>query len=222
MYTQFTKGIIAMVLLLIGCQEMQAQYKSFTISRKGDTINAITDKGVKTGKWVVEMPELRGEPGYVEEGVYKNGEKDGIWRLYTLQGDLLGIEQYRLGGKHGVQQYYNFLGYLEREESWKGYDPSSPYDTVPVYGTGSNEILEYKIVKAMPYSVKHGTWSYYEPGSGRVVQTENWQNNNLIKPEQAAQVQTPYKKPEKTPFMLEWEKKNRGKKGAVRDGAVGL
>jgi hypothetical protein len=34
--------------------------------------------------------------------------------------------------------------------------------------------------------------------------------------------QTKPKKPEKTPEMLEWELKNKGKKGAIRDGKTGL
>jgi hypothetical protein len=32
---------------------------------------------------------------------------------------------------------------------------------------------------------------------------------------------TEKKKPEKTPEMLEWEKKNKGKKRVVRDGRTG-
>lgn len=202
----------------------QAQYKEYKLNSKGDTINAITKDGLKTGKWVVEVGELRGNPGYVDEGMYVKNEKDGFWRRYSVQGDLLAVENYIKGGKDGLQQYYNYLGDLEREEMWKGYNPDAPYDTIAVYGTGSGEIVDYKIVKAEPYSVKDGEWKYYEPGSGRILRTEIWQRNNLVNPNKAA-TSAAYIKPkkvEKTAEMLEWEKKNKGKKGALRDGRTGM
>ncbi|MFT3980144.1 MAG: hypothetical protein QM687_06705 [Ferruginibacter sp.] len=206
---------------------VSAQYKTYKISVKGDTINAINAAGKKVGKWVNHVEELRGEPGYEEEGEYKDGAKNGTWRLYTLEGDLLGIENYKNGGKDGVQQYYTYLGDLVREESWRGYDPEHPYDTIPVYGTGSNEIVDMKVVKAEQYSVKHGTWRYYEPGTGRLMKEEEYDRNVVVKPKStAAPVAStePAKKKEvqKTAEMLEWEKKNKGKKGAIRDGRTGL
>src|SRR6476661_11188529 len=148
--------ITAVALLLFLSSAGFCQYKEFKLNAKGDTINIIDKKGQKQGKWVVRVDELRGEPGYEEEGMYRNNEKDGYWRRYSLDGDLLAVEQYKLGGKDGLQQYYSFVGELVREESWRGYNPDAPYDTIPVYGTGSNEIVEYKIVKALPYSVKQG------------------------------------------------------------------
>lgn len=202
-----------------------AQYKEYKISPKGDTINAITKDGQKVGKWVIEVPEIRGEPGYVEEGIYRKGVKDGYFRRYSSQGDLLAVEHYILGGKDGVQLYYNYVGDMEREENWKGYNPDAPYDTIPIYGTGSGEIVDYKIVKAEAYSVKHGEWKYYEPGSGRLLRTEKWERNNLVKPDAPKPVVTTSDKPkkvEKTAEMLEWEKKNSGKKKAMRDGRTGM
>lgn len=200
-----------------------AQYKEYKLNAKGDTINVIDSKGLKYGKWVVHMEELRGEPGYEEEGMYKKGEKDGYWRRYNLEGDLIAVENYRLGGKDGVQQYYSFVGDLIREESWRGYNPDAPYDTIAVYGTGSNEIIEYKIVKASPYSVKNGPWRYYE--GGMLVKSEEWERNNIVLPKETAsisEIKPKSKKVEKTAAMLEWEKKNKGKKKVVRDGSTGL
>lgn len=201
-----------------------AQYKEYKIGPNGDTINAVTKDGVKTGKWVERTGEIRGNPGYEDEGMYRKGQKDGLWRRYSLQGDLLAVENFVLGGKDGVQQYFNYLGDLEREESWKGYNPDSPFDTIPIYGTGSGEIVDFKIVKAEPYSVKDGEWKYYEPGSGRLIRTEQWIRNNLQNPvqKQAAAAYVKPKKVEKTAEMEEWERKNRGKKNAVRDGRTGM
>ena len=200
-----------------------AQYKEYKLNAKGDTINAINQKGEKAGKWVIHTDEIRGEPGYEEEGMYKKGVKDGYWRRYSLEGDLIAVEHYILGGKDGLQQYFSYLGDLIREESWKGYNPDAPYDTIPVYGTGSGEIIDYKIVKAEPYSVKDGEWKYYEPGSGRVIKTEQWVRNNLVLPDAKPEAAVAKKKEvEKTPQMLEWERKNKGKKKALRDGRTGL
>ena len=201
-----------------------AQYKEYKLNAKGDTINAINNDGQKVGKWVNEAGELRGEPGYVEEGKYRKGEKNGFWRKYSTQGDLLSVENYINGGKEGLQQYFTFLGVLEREENWKGYDPEDPYDTIPVYGTGSGEIVDYKIVKAEPYSVKNGEWRYYDPENGRLLRTEQWSNNNLVKPNATIDVSKEYVKPkktDKTPEMVEWERKNRGKR-VISDGRTGL
>ena len=202
-----------------------AQYKSFKLTEQGDTINAVDKSDLKQGKWVIHIDEVRGEPGYEEEGIFKNDKKEGIWRLYNLTGDIIGVENYKLGGKHGLQQYYTYLGDLYREENWRGYDPESPFDTVAVYGTGSNEIVDYKIVKAEQYSVKHGEWRYYEPSTGRLVKSEKSDRGLLEKPGgQTTPVISAVdktKKPDKTPEMLEWEKKNKGKKKVIRDGRTG-
>ena len=219
----FSLFLFAVVALM--ATKASAQYKTYKVSPKGDTINAINNKGLKVGKWVNRVEELRGEPGFEEEGIYKDGNKDGIWRLYTLEGDIFGVESYKNGGKHGLQQYYTPLGELLREESWRGFDPEHPYDTIAVYGTGSNEIVEYKIVKAAQYSVKHGEWRYYDPQTGGMIKKEEWQVNNIVRPGTAATVaatSNEKKKIEKTPEMLEWEKKNKGKKNAIRDGRTGL
>src|SRR5678810_966114 len=65
-----------------------AQLKSFMIGVKGDTLNRVDANGLKQGRWVSHIDALRGEPGYEEEGVYKDGKKEGTWRTYNLQGDL--------------------------------------------------------------------------------------------------------------------------------------
>jgi antitoxin component YwqK of YwqJK toxin-antitoxin module len=206
-----------------------AQLKSFIISAKGDTINKVDKKNLKQGKWVLRTEELRGELGFEEEGIFKDNLKEGIWRKYNLQGDPIGFETYLHGGKDGLQQYYSPLGELIREESWRGFNPDAPYDTIAVYGTGSNEIIDYKIVKAQQYSVKHGIWKYYETVTGRLLKTEEWKTNNLVLPN-TPKTETAGGKSlggvkkvvAKTPQMLEWEKKNKGKKKAVRSGETGM
>jgi hypothetical protein len=85
--------------------------------------------------------------------------------------------------------------------------------------------VDYKIVKAEQYSVKHGDWKYFDPSSGRLMKLEKYDRGALEKPNTPTQASTntntEKKKPEKTPQMLEWEKKNKGKKNALRDGRTG-
>jgi hypothetical protein len=192
-----------------------AQYKSFKLNAEGDTLNAIDQKDMKQGKWVLHVEPLRGEPGYEEEGIFKDNNN-------SLQGDIIAVELYKRGGKDGIQQYYTYLGDLIREESWRGYDPDAPYDTIAVYGEGNNEIIDYKIVKADQYSVRHGEWKYYDAGSGRLVKVEKYDRGHLETPtdnkKTVAAPPAKKKEVEKTPEMLEWEKKNKGKKNVVRDG----
>ena len=117
-------GIGLFFFLLSG----KAQYKNYSLSANGDTLNIIDKNGLKQGRWVTTVGEIRGEPGYDEEGLYKDNEKTGPWRKYTNTGDILAIENYRLGGKDGRQEYFNFLGILQRQEEWKGYNPDFLFD----------------------------------------------------------------------------------------------
>src|SRR5579871_6665832 len=90
------------LVMLLTASHAYSQWKSFMISPSGDTLNCIDQKGMKQGRWVNHYDEVRGEPGYEEEGVFKNDRKEGTWRLYTLQGDLSGVEFYKWGEKDGV------------------------------------------------------------------------------------------------------------------------
>jgi antitoxin component YwqK of YwqJK toxin-antitoxin module len=203
--------------------------KSFKLNADGDTINKIDSKDRKQGKWVITKEPLRGNPGYEEEGIYKDNLKEGVFRKYSTDGDILGYETFLHDAKEGSQQYYTNLGVLEREESWRAFNPEHPNDTIPIYGTGSGEIIEYKIQKAVPYSVKHGVWKYYNPVNGELLVTETWDRNVKVvpKPKETTVASTGKsldgvkKKVAKTPEMLEWERKNKGKK-VIKNGATTL
>ncbi len=222
MKTTFLK-VQKLVLVFISLQfflfKADAQYKTYTLSVNGDTLNAIDKNGMKQGKWVMHVDELRGEPGYEEEGIFVNDKKEGVWRKYTLQSDLIAVENYKYGGKDGVSQYFTPLGEMVREENWRAYNPDAPYDTIPVYGTGSNEILSYKIVKAEQYSVKNGDWTYYDPSTGHIIKLEKYDRGHLLEqPKSEVVTDAPMKKI-KPKEVQEYEKKNSGKKKVkVRDG----
>ena len=217
------------LMLLLATVNCEAQYKEFKLSADGDTLNAIDNKGLKQGKWVISVPELRGEPGYDEEGIYKDDKREGVWRRYSAEGDVLGLENYKYGGKDGIQQYYNFIGSLIKEEEWHAYNPDAPYDTIPIYGTENNQIIEYKIVKAKQYSVPHGEWKYYAT-DGRLSKSEKYDRGRLLtndeidKPAVAATVKEKPKEKAKPQEVLEYEKKYSKKKREhmERDGKTGL
>ena len=219
-------GITRFLLLFFTSQLFypvaQAQYKKFDLSPTGDTLNAIDQNNKKQGKWVIHVDPLRGERGYEEEGVFIDDKKEGSWRKYTATGDFIAVENYRSGGKDGLCQYFSPFGELLREENWRAYDPNSPYDTIAIYGTGNNEVISYKVVKAEPYSVKHGSWRYYDQTTGRIIKTEEYELNRLkTTPKTETVLEEPLKKI-KPAEVLEYEKKNSGKKKVkVREGRTG-
>jgi hypothetical protein len=200
-----------------------AQYKNYKLTPKGDTIDVVDKNDVRQGPWVVKVDGVRGEPGYEEEGIYKNGKKEGVWRVYTLMGDLYAIERYRWGNKDGKSQYYNIAG-LVREESWKATNPENPYDTVDVYDPLDVYKVRRQIVKLEGSSAKHGTWKYFDPITGSITKTENYFLGKLEDPMQKAMAEggaaadstkgrtakAPVKA--KPQAVLDFEKKNAGKK----------
>ena len=93
--------ILIFPLLFVLMISGNAQYKDFKLSPTGDTLNVVDKNGLKQGKWVNIIGEIRGEPGFEEEGLYKNDKKTGVWRKYNTTGDLTAVENYLFGGKDG-------------------------------------------------------------------------------------------------------------------------
>lgn len=216
------------------------QWKDYKISVRGDTLNRIDMKGKKQGPWVIHVDDLRGERGYEEEGYFENDQKEGTWKKYSLQGVKIAEENYRWGKLNGRQQYFTYNGGLEREEGWRAMDPSKEYDTIPVYDIKDpSKEIDQVIVKNEGYSIKHGTWNYYDPRGGTITLTEIYWNNKLktdeeemmgdddIKPIKVGASKsvsdTAGKKTITKPqAVLDYEKKNEGKKKIkVRDGSTG-
>lgn len=213
------------ILIILISLDSHAQWKSFIIGVKGDTLNGIDSRGLKQGKWVIRYNELRGEPGYEEEGVYKNDKKEGPWRRYTLVGDLVAIESFRWGNKDGLSQYFSGLGELLREERWKAINPDKLYDTVDVEDIDNPDHYKKVIVKNEGAGIKHGHWTYYDPVTGFITKEENYTLGTLEgkKREAVTTTATPAeKKVAKPKEVLDFEKKNAGKKKIrVRDGSTG-
>jgi hypothetical protein len=213
----------------------QAQCKTFKVSSKGDTINCTEASGVKRGKWKIETPPIRGEKGFVDEGMFVNDKKEGTWRRFNLLGDPIAVENYKWGLKNGINLYFTIQG-IEREESWKAIDPLKAYDTIDIQNINDPNIYEKIIVKTTGTSLRHGTWKIYDPYTGQKIRTENWvldtlQNSHAKKETnidttsivplnntQKIKTDTATKKviPKE---VLEFEKKNKGKKYV--DGKTG-
>ena len=215
------------------------QWKDYIISVRGDTLNRVDMEGRKQGPWVIVVPELRGERGYEEEGYFENGKKTGTWRIYSQMGDKMAVENYRWGNKDGISQYFSLGGGLLREESWKAVNPDNPWDTVPVLDPDNpDRVLRHVIVKLEGFSLKHGQWTHYDPQFGTITKHEkyfldklegakNSKGDDLLpidvskgyQPKTDSVGNKTVKKPTE---VLEYEKKNSGKKKIkVRDGKTG-
>ena len=232
---------VLLFMLLISVKGF-GQYKSFTVSPKGDTLNRVDLKGKKQGPWIIHVDDVRGERGYEEEGYFENDRREGTWRRFSLDGDVIAIENYRWGNKNGKCSYFTNMGDLVREESWKAVNPDDPYDTVAVYDVvDPTKIVGTQIVKLEGFSLKHGTWRYYDSNFGTLVKTEKWfldkpatstsnsDNDDDLKPIDVTdnnakpKTDTAGKKALAKPqAILDYEKKNSGKKKVkVRDGKTG-
>jgi hypothetical protein len=215
------------------------QWKDYIIGVRGDTLNRVDMKGKKQGPWSVHTDDLRGERGYDEEGYFENDLKEGTWKRYSLQGIKIAEENYRWGKLNGRSKYYTYNGGLLREESWRAVDPANPFDTVEVFSvTDPTKVVNRVVVKNEGLAFKHGEWNYYDPVEGVIVKTEKYQLNKLVTNEgemaddellpigisnnSKAKSDTVGKKVTKPQAVIDYEKKNSGKKKVkTRDGKTG-
>lgn len=221
------KWLFVSFLFISFAVSAQSKWKSYRLTATNDTINCIDNNGSRQGKWSIKIPELRGEPGHDEEGIYKDGKKEGIWRSYTSMGDLVAVESYHWGNKDGKSQYYNMTG-LVREESWKAVNPDNPYDTIDVYDPLDPSKMYRQVIKLEGTSVKHGPWNYYD--GGMITKTENYfldKKQDIFKGATASEGnETSELKARKTPAktkpkeVMEFEKKVGKKKVKVIDGTT--
>jgi len=224
-------------LLLVGIciaalDDAWAQCKTFKLSDRGDTLNCVDRKGLKQGPWLVAVPELRGNPGYEEEGEFIDDKKEGIWRRYTIEGDMVAVESYKWGMLNGKSQFYSVLG-LEREEGWWAINPMKAYDTIDVPDLFEDGVYKSVVIKNEGRSFKHGTWTWWDPTTGFVQRTEEFIRDSSVNPLAAfgisarskkapADTGTAKKKTEKPSIVQEYEKNNSNKKKIkVRDGSTG-
>ena len=226
-----------LVILLVFVSTLSfGQWKTFIISPRGDTLNRVDQQGRKQGPWVNQVPELRGEQGYDEQGYYIDDKKDGLWKRFALTGDKIAEETFRWGALDGKARYYNRTGALIRVETWRAVDPNKTMDTVDVLDVQDpSKVIDRVIVKLEGQTMKHGQWIYYDPEWGNVEKVENYFMDKLRTDDETAAsgeddelkpIDVTKKKEEaekkKPQAILDYEKKNSGKKKVrVRDGSTG-
>lgn len=238
--------LILLACLFISTQSF-GQWKDYIIGVRGDTLNRVDLKGKKQGPWVIHVDELRGEPGYDEQGYFEDNVKDGLWVRFSLMGDKIAEENYRWGSLDGRSRYYTRYGALLREESWRAVDPSKSMDTVDVLDVNDpTKVVDRVAVKLTGQTYKHGVWTWYDPewgtiqkteryfldkvqtGDGTVAGTGNGEDDELRpiaitnKPYKPTTDSLGNKATPKPQAVLDYEKKNSGKKKVrTRDGQTG-
>ena len=170
----FISGLVLVLMLILPAVSSAQNWIDYKLTPRGDTINRIDKNNKKQGPWWFRYEEMRGEPGFEEEGYFYNDKKQGPWKKFSLMGDLIAREYYIAGHRDGQQLYYNRMGDLIREESWKAIDPAHPYDTIMVPDIDHPERMIKKIIKHESAEIKHGVWKYYDPVMGTVNRTETF------------------------------------------------
>lgn len=165
-------------LLTLFVLNTHAQCVTYKLAGNGDTLNCVDLNGKKQGKWIIQVPKLRAEPGYEEEGVFKDDRKEGIWRKYNMMGDQIAQESYRWGNLNGKCFYFTIHG-LEHEESWLALNPNKLYDTIDVQDPLNPNKYVQVVVKTEGTSLKHGVWKYYNPNTGAIIDTQEYKMNRL-------------------------------------------
>jgi antitoxin component YwqK of YwqJK toxin-antitoxin module len=223
------RRIVVFCFLLAGMQltglrgySQYSKCKDYTVGPKGDTLDCTDKNDKKHGPWVNHFDELRGEPGYEEEGFYNDSRKEGTWRLYNLQGDLIGLEYYKWGNKDSVCQYFGMNGSLLREERWRALNPEKQYDTFKVEDVLHPDHYSTVIVKNEGAAIKDGIWKFYDPMTGTVARTETYTLGKLEKPaaQESASATDGPKAVTKPKEVLDFEKKIGKKKVKVQDGST--
>jgi hypothetical protein len=215
--------ILGLFLLISMNGFSQSPWKDFFVNANGDTLNRVDQKDRKQGPWVHRYETVRGEPGYEEEGWYKHNRKEGEWKLFSLSGDLVGIENYKWGFKDGKCQYYSMHGDLRLEQSWKALNPDKEYDTIDVEDPDKLDNYRQVVIKNEGAAIKHGVWTYYSE-TGGVAKTETYTLGKLENAGTASATKPAGDKKviSKPKEVLDFEKKNSGKKKVkVKDGSTG-
>lgn len=184
------KYIIIVLVLLTGttafAQNKKAKSKATTTTapavakeKKEDNLNNTDAQNRKQGMWFNEVAALRGEPAYKEFGSYLDNQKTGLWYKLNGDGGLVAIENFRRGVLNGEVQYYS-KGRLSCIGHYRGLNPDNKLDSIWV--KDPETLLDTMVVVSSDIgTMKHGTWRYYDPISGRLTREEEYQVDDLIK-----------------------------------------
>lgn len=112
---------IVLVILIIASKFIAAQ--TFELGPNKDTINYTDALGKRQGKWIVSN-KLLNKPCYtadqtVEEGMYADGKKTGIWKEYYCNKNLKSEITYENNRPNGYAIMYHENGKKKEEGLWK-------------------------------------------------------------------------------------------------------
>jgi len=98
------------------------QVASFELLGK-DTINKVDAEGRRQGKWIVSN-KIKNLPDYkedqkVEEGIYSDNKKTGIWKEYYPSGGLKNKITFENNRPNGYAIMYHENGKISEEGLWK-------------------------------------------------------------------------------------------------------
>lgn len=151
---------------------------SFEILENGDTINRLDSKNKRHGKWLAEYPAHHEEPAYIEIGNYVKGAKQGLWKTYYPNGLLIAEVNFKNDLKDGEARYYE-EGSLICIGNYLALNAKNAFDTVYVEQVDKDE-LRPVIVKTDVGSIRHGSWTYYEPPSKEIKHVIEYQADEIV------------------------------------------
>lgn len=141
-------------------------------------INRLDAQGKKHGMWMVRQDARMGEPAYSEFGNYNHGRKSGLWYKMDVDGMVTAIENFRNNTLHGEVKYFE-EGRLTSVGHYRGLNQDQTTDTIMVEHpiTGDQSLVAVSTERG---SLRHGSWRFYDPESGRLIREEEYQVDNLI------------------------------------------
>src|SRR5690606_38520925 len=141
-------------------------------------INQFDNKGKKTGVWLNNMPEDKGEVAYTEFGPYVQGLKTGLWYKMNLAGDLMAIENYKKGYFDGEVKYFT-KGQVTVIGLYRALNPDVLVDTIMVEDpvTGAQQLVP---IYSNTRTVRHGTWRAYNERTDAIERVEEYKVDSLI------------------------------------------
>jgi hypothetical protein len=111
-------------------------------------------------------------------GHYDHGQKNGFWYISDGQGNMITIESYKHDVRDGEVKYFE-QGQLTCVGHYRGLNPKVALDTVLIVDpiSGDEKLVAVPTERG---SIKHGSWRFYDPISGRLIKEEEYQVDALI------------------------------------------
>lgn len=110
----------------------------------GDTVNVIENNSIRQGRWVLLGKDKKGKKykfykpsQIVEDGNYKDGKKEGLWKTYHQSGKVETEIKYVNDEAKGLAKFYNKDGKIIAEGNMEGKDFVGEYF---IYDADGNKV----------------------------------------------------------------------------------